>query len=158
MQLFPEKYFPKDFHEFIGNPEVVGRVNQWAQLWQQGKKQKPLLLYGSTGTGKTCLALLVAKQFNWQVFELNASDFRTKDSIERLAGAAAQGASFSNSFRLVLLDEVDGLQAVDRGGAGAIVKILKEAQNPVILTANNIYGDQKLAPIRQACDLVQFRR
>ncbi len=156
--LFTEKYFPQSFDGFVGNSEVVEQVKKWADDWAKGKKGKPLLLYGATGTGKTCLAFLVAKHYNWQLFELNASDFRSKDIIERVAGAAAQSASFSSSRRLVLLDEVDGLQAVDRGGAAAITKILKESSNPVILTANEIYSDQKLVPIRESCNLLQFKK
>ena len=138
-ELFTDRFFPKNFEEFIGNGEIAEKVQKWAASWNQGKKQKPLLLYGATGTGKACLALLVAKQFDWQLFELNASDFRNKETIERLAAAAAQNASFSGKPRLVLLDEIDGLQAEDRGGAGAIKKILRETSNPVVLTANDLH-------------------
>lgn len=157
-ELWTEKYMPKHWSEFVGNPEVLVRVKSWADAWQQGKKQKPLLLYGPAGNGKTTLALLCAREMNWQVFEMNASDFRTKDIIERLAGAASQGASFSGTRRLILLDEVDGLQAQDRGGASAIAKILKETSNPVILTANDVYADKKLAVIRPYCELLQMKR
>lgn len=157
-ELWTEKHAPKHWREFVGNPEVVVRVKAWAEAWQKGKKQKPLLLYGPAGNGKTTLALLCAREMNWQVFEMNASDFRTKDIIERLAGAASQGASFSGTKRLILLDEVDGLQAQDRGGAQAIAKILRETNNPVILTANDVYADKKLAVIRPYCELLQMKR
>ncbi len=156
--LWPERYFPSSFEEFVGNVEITDFARKWAADWSNGQKGKPLLFFGPTGTGKTCLALLIAKQFEWELFELNASDFRTRDIIDRLAGAASQGASFSGRRRLVLLDEVDGLQAQDRGGAAAIVGILKEANNPVILTANDIYGEQKLLPIREQCKLLQFKK
>lgn len=156
--LWTQKYFPKDWSEFVGNGQAVKKVQLWAQQWSNGKKQKPLLLYGSPGNGKTTLAILTTKMFDWSLFELNASDFRTKETIERFAGAASQGASFSGKPRLILLDEVDGLQAADRGGAGAISKILRESQNPVILTANDVYGNQKLAPIRAQSELVQLKK
>jgi len=156
--LFTDAFFPKNFEEFIGNPELVEKAKAWAEAWQKGKKQKPLLLYGATGTGKTCLALLIAKMFEWQLFELNASDLRSKEIIEKFVSAAVQNASFSGRPRLVLLDEADGLQARDRGGAGAITKILRESSNPVILTANDIYADQKFAPIRSECELLQFKK
>jgi len=158
-ELFTEKYFPIDFREYIGNSEIVSAVEKWADGWDSGKKQKPLFLHGPTGTGKTCLAILIAKLRGWQVFEMNASDTRSKDAIDRLAGAAVQAQSFTGKPRLILLDEVDGLQArKDRGGAAAITAALKEAKNPVILTANEIYKDQKLAPIREACQLLGFRK
>ncbi|MAG21884.1 MAG: hypothetical protein CL943_01080 [Candidatus Diapherotrites archaeon] len=156
--LWPDNYFPQNFEQFIGNVEIVEHAVKWAEEWDKGGKGKPLLFFGNTGTGKTCLAILLAQHFGWELFELNASDFRTKDVIERLVGAASQGASFSGKRRLILLDEVDGLQARDRGGAAAIVKILKESNNPVILTANDIYSNQKLLPIREQCELRQFKK
>ncbi|MCX6798653.1 MAG: replication factor C large subunit [Candidatus Diapherotrites archaeon] len=158
-ELWTDRFFPKDFSEFVGNSEAADFVRAWAEKWQSGKPQQPLLLYGSPGTGKTCLATMLAKFMGWLLFEMNASDFRTKDVIERVAGAASQGASLGGTLRLVLLDEVDGLQGnADRGGAGAMAKILKESKNPLILTANDIYGDQKMLPLRGACVLVQFKK
>jgi len=157
-ELWTEKYFPADWSGFIGNSEAVGKIQLWAQKWNSGKRQKPLLLHGGPGNGKTTLAILCAKMNGWALFELNASDFRTKDTIEKFVGAASQGASFSGKPRLVLLDEVDGLQRADRGGAGAISKILRESKNPVMLTANDIYGNQKIAPIRGQSDLIPLKK
>ena len=156
--LWTDTYFPQKFDQFIGNVEIVQTARAWASSWEQGKKQKPLLFFGATGTGKTCLALLLAKQMNWELFELNASDFRTKDVVDRLVGAASQGASFTGKRRLILLDEIDGLQSRDKGGAAAIVRILRETNNPVILTANDIYAKQQLLPIREQCTLQQFKK
>ena len=157
-ELWTEKYFPENFDEFIGNDEIVQHAKKWAENWNSGKPQKPLLLHGATGVGKTCLALMLARTHNWELFEMNASDFRTKEIIEKVAGAASAGATFSGKPRLVLLDEVDGLQARDRGGAASIAKILKESQNPIILTANDIYGNQKLAPLRTLAQPMEFKK
>ncbi|MBI2529940.1 MAG: replication factor C large subunit [Candidatus Diapherotrites archaeon] len=157
-ELWTDKYFPKSLSEFIGNSEIVGTIDKWANGWNSGKQGKPLLLYGQTGSGKTALAHLIARINGWQIFELNASDFRTKEIIERLAGAAALNASFSGKPRLVLLDEIDGLQSSDKGGAAAIVNVLKQSQNPVMLTANEIYSEKKLAPIRAVCTPLEFRK
>ena len=157
-QLWTEKYFPSNLPEFIGNSEVVEKAISWSREWKKGKKEKPLLLYGPTGTGKTALAYLLAKINKWGIFELNASDFRTKEIIEKVAGGAALNASFSGELRLVLLDEIDGLQSQDRGGMAAIVQIIKQSQHPIILTANDIYSDKKLLPLRSLCSLLQFKR
>ena len=153
-----ETFFPKSQEEFIGNSEIVAQAFRWADSWNEGKKQKPLLMWGQSGAGKTCLAILIAKLNNWDIFEMNASDLRSKDAIERLAGAAAMNSSFSGNRRLVLFDEVDGLQAQDRGGTAAIAQVLKESQNPIILTANDIYADQKLAQLRAVCTVLEFKK
>ncbi len=162
-ELWTDKFFPKSFEDFIGNSEVVDSVKKWVAAWETGEKQKPLLFHGQSGAGKTCLALLTAQQFGWDLFEMNASDFRTKDVIEKIAGAASQSSSFSGRRRLILIDEVDGIQGrADSGGGSALVKILKNAQQPVIMTANDLYPQGALrntfAALRSACILFQFRR
>jgi replication factor C large subunit len=157
-ELFTDKYFPKTFEDFIGNVEIVDFTIEWAKKWSEGKKQKPILFFGSPGVGKTALALLVAKQMNWQLFESNASDLRNKEEIEKVAGAAAGNSSLFGGLRLVLLDEIDCLQSQDRGGASAIASIIKDSNNPVILTANDLYGDKKLLPFRTICELKEFKK
>lgn len=155
--LFTDKYSPKKFEEFIGNVEIVDRVINWANSWKEGKPQKPLLLFGNPGTGKTALALIVAKECNWQLFEMNSSDLRDKESIEKIVGAAVSNSSLFSSKRLILLDEVDAISSRDRGGISAILSVLKETNNPIILTANDAY-DKKLSSIRTICEVLEFKK
>lgn len=157
-QLWTERYHPNSVEEFIGNSDAVETSQKWARAWDAGKRPKPILLHGQTGTGKTSLAYLTAKLNGWDLFEMNASDFRTKDLVEKLAGSAAQGATFSGALRMVLIDEADGLQGVtDRGGAGAISGVIRSAQNPVMLTADDAYS-QKLRALRSLCTMVEFKK
>lgn len=155
--LFPDRYFPKNFEEFIGNVEIVDRAIAWANNWKDDKKQKPLFFFGNSGVGKTALAILIAKEMGWSLFEMNASDLRDKESIEKIAGAATANSSLFGGKRLILLDEIDGLQSQDRGGSSAILSIIKEANNPVILIANDAY-DKKLTSIRPACEALEFKK
>ena len=158
-ELWTDKFFPKDLSEFLGNSDIVERAKKWGELWEEGKIQKPLLFFGATGSGKTCLATLLSAYFQWQAFEMNASDKRTKDIVERIAGSASQASTFSGKKRLILIDEVDGLQGnADRGGIAAINKIIKESKNPVILTANDVYGNQKMLPFRSSCEMLSFKK
>ena len=157
--IFTEKHAPQAFDQFVGNSGLVQTVKDWARAWNEGKSGKPLLFHGPPGVGKTCLALLTAKLSGWQVFELNASDLRNKDVIERLVSAAAFNSSFTGGKRLILLDEVDGLQRADRGGNTAILNVIKQSQNPVILTANKIYTkDRKLDAIKAYCQEMKFTK
>lgn len=157
-KLWAEEFFPKSFDEFIGNSEIVEQAIKWGNAWENGEPQKPLLLFGAPGTGKTCLAYLIANHFKWSVFEMNSSDSRDKESIEKTAFAAAMNSSLSGERRLVLFDEVDGVLSDDRGGSGAILSVLKEAKNPIILTANDLYSDKKLAPLREYCEKGEFKK
>jgi replication factor C large subunit len=157
-ELLTDKYFPKTLEEFIGNIEMVENTLKWAKAWQNGEEQKPLLFVGPTGIGKTALAYLIAKEMGWQIFEMNSSDLRNKDTIEKVAGAATGNASLFGSKRLILIDEVDSLQAADRGGAGAIASVIKTAKNPIILTANDIYANKKLVALRSITIISDFKK
>ncbi|MFH0970253.1 MAG: replication factor C large subunit [Candidatus Diapherotrites archaeon] len=157
--MFAQKYTPQSLSQMIGNPEVITEIRLWAQGWKQGMVSRPLLLVGPPGVGKTLSAYTVAREFDFSLVEFNASDTRDKETIEKVVSAAATNASFSGNPRLVLLDEVDGLQGrMDRGGLSAILSVLKEAKNPIILTANDIYSDSKLAGIRTFCKMLSFRK
>jgi len=157
-QLWTEKFSPKNVGEFVGNSDIVVSAVEWAKKWQQNQNQPPLLLWGQTGSGKTALAYLLAKQFKWNVVELNNSDLRSKDVIERVVGAASQNASFSGSKRLILLDEVDALTRNDRGGATAIASVIKTTQNPVVLTANNLFSNRNVSNLRFVCKVFEFKK
>ncbi|MBI5553331.1 MAG: replication factor C large subunit [Candidatus Diapherotrites archaeon] len=156
--LWTEKYFPVSWEGFVGNSEIVEKVRSWAQEWANGKPQPPLMLWGATGAGKTALAYLAAKLMDWDVLELNASDLRSADEIERLAGHAGVNATLWGRMRLILLDEADELQGTDRGGMGAILSVLSSSKFPLLLTANDIYADKKLAPLREKCLCLEFKK
>lgn len=157
-QMWTETCFPGTEGEFIGNSEIVSAVLDWAKRWNAGERQPPVLLWGQSGSGKTCLAYFIARKFKWDVLELNSSNLRSKDIIESVVGAAANNASVFGSRRLILLDEVDSLTRDDRGGAGAIASIIKETQNPVILTANDIYASKSVSALRFICKSLEFKK
>jgi replication factor C large subunit len=91
--------------------------------------------------------------------ELNASDSRTKDVVERVAGEAARSGTLTGGGggrRLVIMDEADNLHGnVDRGGSRAITELVKEASQPVVLVANDFYDMSKA--LRKACREIEFR-
>ena len=151
-----DKHAPETITEFVGNGPVIKEVFVWAQAWKRGEKQKPLLLVGGPGTGKTTIAYLLAKDFGWHVNETNASTTRTRDAVERLVGGSSGTASFSGGLRLILIDELDGLSGMsDKGGVTALASILKKPESPIILTANDPY-DKSLYEVRGLCKVVKF--
>ena len=148
-----EKYRPNHIAELQGNKEAIRRLVIWAQEWTVGTK--PLLIYGKAGIGKTSAVYAIAHDMQWDIIELNASDQRTKTAIERVAGSASTH-SFTGNRRLILLDEADNLHgSADRGGAKAVVEVIKASQQPIILIANDLYGVD--AAIKTACEPLLFR-
>jgi len=150
-----EKYRPKTLKDIVGNRNAVRQMAEWAKNWDFGKE--PLLLYGKPGIGKTSAAYALANDMNWEIIELNASDQRTKTIIEKIAGSCATTMSLTGAERkLLLFDEADNLHgSADRGGARAILDIIKISRQPIILIANDSYGIAK--ELKSACEQVQFR-
>ena len=156
-----EKYKPRRLREVVGQPQAVRAVLGWAESWKKGKpSKKGLLLYGPSGSGKTAVTEALAHELKWDLIQFNASDKRTFDIIERVAGVAATTGTLSAGTlgrRLVILDEADNIYAAaDRGGYRAIAEVLKLAENPIVLIAN----DRRAIPaeIVDACLPVNFRR
>lgn len=158
VELWVEKYSPKSLVSVIGQDASIERMRSWAEAWKRGEPQKPLLLHGQAGVGKTTSILALADDYNFELLELNASDVRNADKINHIAGVASVASTFSGKMRMILFDEIDGLMGnEDRGGAAAISKIIKEAQCPLIFTANDYY-DQKLAGIKVQCEDLKFQK
>lgn len=153
-----EKYRPKRLKEVLGNGKAVSELEAWARSWETGVPEKrAVVLYGPAGVGKTSAALALAEEMGWDQIEMNASDSRTAAAIQKVAGAAARMMTFSGKKRLVILDEADNLYgSADRGGSAAMLRLVREADQPVVLIANDYYGLSK--PLREGTLGIQFRR
>ncbi len=155
--MFCSKYSPKKTAEVIGNKDAVEKVRRWALEWDRGKAQKPLLLWGSTGAGKTSLAHAIALELGWDALELNSSQARNSDAIGRLGMASEGQRTIFGGMRMILIDDVDELGDGDFGGGSAIARLLSSARNPIVLTARDRY-DRKIAPLRDHCEKIEFKK
>ncbi len=149
------KYQPKRIKEFAGNPTAVKRVLGWYQSWKPGNKA--LLLVGPPGIGKTTLALALARTFDVDVLEMNASDTRSKKAVERVAGLGSLYGSLTSKPRLILIDEVDGMSSNDRGGTSALVDVIKKSSFPIIMTANDSYA-VSIRALKPYVEIVKMKR
>ncbi|HEC56610.1 MAG TPA: replication factor C large subunit, partial [Candidatus Syntrophoarchaeum butanivorans] len=158
MLSWSEKYRPRRLSEVVGNEKAKHELIEWAERWiNQDPGRKPAILYGSAGVGKTSAAHALANEMGWEVVELNASDQRTAAILKKVAGVASSSRGLlKGGFRLIILDEADNLHGTaDYGGSREILRIIRSAQNPILLTANDLYGISKA--IRDECDLIQFK-
>ena len=149
-----EKHRPQCLDDLVGNGKAIEELRAWAEEWQGGApKEKAVVLAGDPGIGKTSAALALAHDMKWGVIEMNASDTRNEEVIKRIAGAGAQNRAFgadgsfegsSRGRQLVILDEADNLFGKeDRGGMKAIVDVIREAKQPIVLIVNDLYELQR---------------
>jgi len=154
MELWTEKYKPKTVKEIVGQNAAVMEIAGWLNSWKPGKA---LLLTGPPGSGKNVIAELMAKERGWLLNQINASDERNSEAIERNLYEASKNLPLFHKSKIILIDEADGMSSGDRGGIQAVVKIIKDSRFPVMLTSNEAYNP-KLQPLRSYCKVVKLSK
>jgi len=151
-----EKYRPSTLSEVRGNNSARDSLEEWAETWENHREA--VIIHGTPGVGKTSAAHALASDMGWPTIELNASDSRTKDVIEQVAGEAAKSGTLTaggQGRRLVVMDEADNIHGnADRGGARAVSSLVKEAGQPMILIANEFYDMSN--SLRNNCQDIEF--
>jgi len=151
-------YEPESLDLIKGNESAIAELRRFALSFKMGKHERPLLVYGPTGVGKSTAVRLLAKENGWHVIELNASDYRDKESISKLLLAASQSRGLFGSRNMIFLDEVDELSSrFDKGASTAISELMTKSKNPIIMIANDMW-DQKITFLRNSTTPVEFKR
>ncbi|KAB5582538.1 replication factor RFC1 C terminal domain-containing protein [Coniochaeta sp. 2T2.1] len=176
-QLWTTKYAPTAMNQICGNKANVERIQSWLHNWHTEKRYdfqrrgkdgmgtfRAIIISGPPGIGKTTAAHLAAKLEGFDVLEQNASDSRSKKLVDSGLTDAVDNTSLLGYFAgdgkkvdlakkkmVLIMDEVDGMSAGDRGGVGALAKFCKKTQVPLILICN----DRKL-PKMKPFDFVTF--
>lgn len=155
-----ERYKPKTLQELVGNYDSAEELLNWVRESMAGRAdKKAVLLCGPPGTGKSLSVKLIADALNLELIEMNASDFRTEEAVERVAGGATlQRSLLGKRGKLIFFDELDGISGrEDRGGLGAIMRIINLSRYPVVLAANDPW-DPRFRQLREVCHMIKFKR
>ncbi|KAK4506807.1 hypothetical protein PRZ48_000540 [Zasmidium cellare] len=176
-RLWTVRYAPQSLGQICGNKAPVEKLQRWLRAFPKNQRTgfkmpgpdgsggfRAVMIHGPPGIGKTTAAHLVAKTEGYDIVESNASDTRSKKLVETglkgvlsttsLLGYFASGSNeveASKKKLVLIMDEVDGMSAGDRGGVGALAAICKKSQIPMILICN----DRKL-PKMKPFDFVTF--
>ncbi|KAF8341289.1 replication factor RFC1 C terminal domain-containing protein [Cantharellus anzutake] len=184
-QLWTTKYAPQTLKEICGNKGQVEKLQAWLREWEKNLKSefkkggpngtglyRAVLITGPPGTGKTTSAHLVSKLEGFQPIELNASDARSKRLVENstnIMNTSLDGWMGSQSRStnvagveisdksVLIMDEVDGMSAGDRGGVGALNALIKKTKIPIICIANDRRAP-KLKPLTNTCFSLPFKK
>ncbi|MFW9962012.1 MAG: replication factor C large subunit [Candidatus Sifarchaeia archaeon] len=152
-----EKHRPKTLERVVGNYETIKSLKNWIESWlSEIPSKRAALLIGPPGIGKTASIGAMANDLDMELVEFNSSDKRNKDNIETLVWRAASQQTLDGRPRLILLDEVDGLSGTsDRGGVGAILKVIKDTVHPIVMTANDP-NSPRLKDLMKVCQIFNF--
>ena len=156
MADWTETHRPETLSAVRGNDSARDELREWAERWPEHRTAA--ILHGRPGVGKTSAAHALANDLGWPVMELNASDDRTRDVVDRIAGEAAKSGTLGeggDGRRLVILDEADNFHGnADYGGSRAVTDVVREANQPIVLIANEFYDMSRT--LRNACEEIEF--
>ncbi len=148
-----EKYRPAYFADIRGQEFAVEKLREF---FRKFGKEKSIILHGPPGTGKTALAYVSARETKSEIFELNASDLRNREKLDAILRPATEQRSLTQKGKVILIDEVDGISVVDRGGITELLSLIESSAHPIIITANDIWN-KKFSTLRKKSILVQLK-
>ena len=154
MTTWTEKYRPICFVDINGQEEAVAKIKDFIKTFPL--KKRAIILYGPPGTGKTTIAHVTANEKNLEMFELNASDLRNKPQLKETLKPAIEQQSLLKKGKILLIDEVDGINESDRGGIQEIIDLIDKSEHPIIITANDIWN-KKFSPLRKECQMIELK-
>src|SRR4030042_3366827 len=150
---FIEKYRATSLSDIKGQDTVIQEITNF---YKKFPIKKALILNGPVGTGKTSMVLALAKEYDIEIFELNASDLRNRISLEEVLKPSTQQRSLFKKGKLILMDEADGITGSDKGGLPELLVLINKTSFPIIITANDIW-DKKFNLLRKKCQMVNVK-
>ncbi|KAF8567425.1 hypothetical protein P879_10326 [Paragonimus westermani] len=195
--LWVEKYKPTSRRSLIGQTgpsSPANRLYEWLSAWHghfsagtkahayssappwasgnsgdDGKWARAALLSGPPGIGKTSSASIVCAELGFATCELNASDCRSKRSLqEEISQALAmtnlaqmacgEASKLSTKQHVLIMDEVDGMAGnEDRGGIQELINMIKSTRIPIICMCNDRQSP-KVRSLANYCLDLRFHR
>ncbi len=160
MTPWVERHRPKSFEEIKGQSEAIRKIVNFVESFNNGiltkKGKKALILHGPPGIGKTTLVHVLALETKSEIFELNASDLRNKGKLQEILKPAMEQQSLFEKNKVILVDEADGISAVDRGGLTELITLIEVSKYPVIVTANDIWNS-KFSGLRKKAEIIELK-
>ena len=156
LSIWTERYRPSKFEEICGQEEIIKRVKNLTN----SLNLPHMLFAGPAGTGKSTLAIIVARELfkeYWKenYLELNASDARGIDVIRQEVKNFARTKSLGSvPFKIIFLDEAD---ALTREAQQALRRTMENYTGTCRFILSCNYSSKIIDPIQSRCVVFRFR-
>lgn len=154
--IWTERYRPIKFEEVFGQDEIVKRVKNLTN----SLNIPHMLFAGAAGTGKSTLAIIVARELfkeYWKenYLELNASDARGIDVIRQEVKNFARTKSLGSvPFKIIFLDEAD---ALTKEAQQALRRTMENYTSTCRFILSCNYSSKIIDPIQSRCVVFRFK-
>jgi DNA polymerase III gamma/tau subunit len=130
------KYRPGSFDEVVGNEESVSALERHLKSPSQSHGY---LLSGPSGTGKTTLARIIAKQLDCNPEEIDAAMFSGVDAMRQLIASGSYRSLMTSGRRMFVINEV---QRLSKGAFDALLTTLEEPPSHLYFALTTTEADK----------------
>ena len=157
--LWSELYRPRIRGEIVGNAPQISAIMAHIKDVQCGKQQRPILISGPPGVGKTTCAHVCLTELGAVALEINSSDVRDSREVSNIIrNVCTRRPLCSTETKGLIFDEIDGSTQGRYGGITELVKLCKSGitnRVPIICICNESSGS-KLKSLVDICLHIQF--
>ena len=132
------KHKPESLDEYRINKKAIEEI-------RGNIHDKPVLVYGQIGAGKTTIIELIAKELDLELVEI------TNDNIIN-AVTASQSASITGKKKLIYIDNPENIKKIKEVG-----KLVSKTRNPLIFETSDP-ASRRLSTIKKKCKQINIRK
>ncbi|NUN11387.1 AAA family ATPase [Candidatus Micrarchaeota archaeon] len=141
-----------NYEQVLGNEEAKDEILKWALDWDRGKKNKPLLIVGPVGVGKTAIINALIEKMGWNKVEIYREDLSDEKKLKPLT---QPGKTLLGTQSIFVIEDVDAMYS--KRDVTKIKKYFESIEHPLILTGISLW-DQVFAEVRNYCLKIELKK
>ena len=166
-----------NINDLLNRKEIEKQIKDILNNFQENCKninfKKGIYIYGAPGCGKTFFIKNLLKELEYDIISYDAGDIRNKSLIDTIT---SNNISNHNVLDMmwkkkkkigIIMDEIDGMNNGDKGGIGALIKIIRQKKtkkqklenvslNPIICIGNYFF-DKKIKELMKVCNVFELK-